>query len=365
MLGAIDPFNKELTFVSATERSVDVKSGEPKENDRLLQDPLLIPKYLVSKNDPYGYKTDEERDAVWAKLKGASLSIREMVQIINSVVYSHVNAEKRIQFDWSFLVCLITIGHNQILQFFTPQQKELLRSRFIPNMRELGLENLNKINDFVTLCMYQSFSISASITQHILEFVHNAELPKNKLPPITIIVTSQWHPLRLKSQVAMSIGGLYHALHIGFPFQSLVWGVKQLAKTGYDKVDDRERKFYDPSMLLQLFYENYPNMNFRDHFDSRELFILRVAYRNIEALNASTKPLSVTTLKWLVERGSTVHSQRRIQELMFLSDPSHRALRSRYSRYDGEEDSDDSGGCLLYTSPSPRDRTRSRMPSSA
>ena len=26
---------------------------------------------------------------------------------------------------------------------------------------------------------------------------------------------------------------------------------------------------------------------------------------------------------------------------------------------------DDLGGCLLYTSPSPRDRTRSRMPSSA
>ena len=27
--------------------------------------------------------------------------------------------------------------------------------------------------------------------------------------------------------------------------------------------------------------------------------------------------------------------------------------------------SDESGNCLLYTSPSPRDRTRSRMPSSA
>ena len=27
--------------------------------------------------------------------------------------------------------------------------------------------------------------------------------------------------------------------------------------------------------------------------------------------------------------------------------------------------SQDAGGCLLYTSPSPRDRTRSRMPSSA
>ena len=32
---------------------------------------------------------------------------------------------------------------------------------------------------------------------------------------------------------------------------------------------------------------------------------------------------------------------------------------------DAGGDGDDHGGCLLYTSPSPRDRTRSRMPSSA
>ena len=33
-----------------------------------------------------------------------------------------------------------------------------------------------------------------------------------------------------------------------------------------------------------------------------------------------------------------------------------------YGRHDNEQDIKD---CLLYTSPSPRDRTRSRMPSSA
>ena len=33
--------------------------------------------------------------------------------------------------------------------------------------------------------------------------------------------------------------------------------------------------------------------------------------------------------------------------------------------YSGDTDGIDIGTCLLYTSPSPRDRTRSRMPSSA
>ena len=36
-----------------------------------------------------------------------------------------------------------------------------------------------------------------------------------------------------------------------------------------------------------------------------------------------------------------------------------------YSRYPEPEEDDKLSGCLLYTSPSPRDRTRSRMPSSA
>ena len=35
------------------------------------------------------------------------------------------------------------------------------------------------------------------------------------------------------------------------------------------------------------------------------------------------------------------------------------------NRYAAMETSFANGGCLLYTSPSPRDRTRSRMPSSA
>ena len=37
----------------------------------------------------------------------------------------------------------------------------------------------------------------------------------------------------------------------------------------------------------------------------------------------------------------------------------------RQLAYDAEQSGDHSKVCLLYTSPSPRDRTRSRMPSSA
>ena len=40
-------------------------------------------------------------------------------------------------------------------------------------------------------------------------------------------------------------------------------------------------------------------------------------------------------------------------------------LRIENRRYDNLEPDNRNNNCLLYTSPSPRDRTRSRMPSSA
>ena len=40
-------------------------------------------------------------------------------------------------------------------------------------------------------------------------------------------------------------------------------------------------------------------------------------------------------------------------------------LINKYMRKLYKDDKDDVYACLLYTSPSPRDRTRSRMPSSA
>ena len=40
-------------------------------------------------------------------------------------------------------------------------------------------------------------------------------------------------------------------------------------------------------------------------------------------------------------------------------------LENWAKKYEDLTNSDETIGCLLYTSPSPRDRTRSRMPSSA
>jgi len=48
-----------------------------------------------------------------------------------------------------------------------------------------------------------------------------------------------------------------------------------------------------------------------------------------------------------------------------LEEASTRSTRGPKRQYEGYVDMTRSGACLLYTSPSPRDRTRSRMPSSA
>ena len=49
------------------------------------------------------------------------------------------------------------------------------------------------------------------------------------------------------------------------------------------------------------------------------------------------------------------------EDLKFLSEEFKKKVKSVL----GSEFPDDAKACLLYTSPSPRDRTRSRMPSSA
>src|SRR5665811_1161849 len=45
--------------------------------------------------------------------------------------------------------------------------------------------------------------------------------------------------------------------------------------------------------------------------------------------------------------------------------PNHRDGVVHHTRAEAEADNEHFDGCLLYTSPSPRDRTRPRMPSSA
>ena len=62
------------------------------------------------------------------------------------------------------------------------------------------------------------------------------------------------------------------------------------------------------------------------------------------------------------------NSQERLQEALILVNPGD-VIQLTSGVYDLEDglslDVDDIIICLLYTSPSPRDRTRSRMPSSA
>ena len=64
----------------------------------------------------------------------------------------------------------------------------------------------------------------------------------------------------------------------------------------------------------------------------------------------------------------------KVQNFFLKNDPERYYLAKRITRtFRGDEDAVMArleeiyakGGCLLYTSPSPRDRTRSRMPSSA
>ena len=52
------------------------------------------------------------------------------------------------------------------------------------------------------------------------------------------------------------------------------------------------------------------------------------------------------------------------EEIDHIPAGSQGGLNFGWDYYEGNHDYD-SNGCLLYTSPSPRDRTRSRMPSSA
>ena len=57
------------------------------------------------------------------------------------------------------------------------------------------------------------------------------------------------------------------------------------------------------------------------------------------------------------------HNQGKLQELAAILEPAIPGLE--LVSYDGPEPVEDGISCLLYTSPSPRDRSVSRMPSSA
>ena len=318
-----------------------------------MRDPLLFPRYLVASTDQYGYKTEEERVAAWNKVKNASLTNRDVLQIAYSVIYSHVYADNRIQFDWSFLICLIASGHNQTMQFRSVPQKKLLYDYFIPNIRAVGWANLNRINDFMVLCTRYRFELNSSLARLFMEFAHRTEMPKNKNPPISIIFTSYQHPMRQNSQLSISMGDIYKELHLGFPVDFIVRELKHL--TAFYRHQSQEQKnFYDVSMPLQLLRDNAPDMIFPDRFSEVELAYTKRAFRNLEEQKiVPTRSLDIKTQEWLLQRGSNVHSSKRTLEIQNLPDrfpgslwyPYPHKRRTEYSAGSpGAGDSEDSDG---------------------
>ena len=70
-----------------------------------------------------------------------------------------------------------------------------------------------------------------------------------------------------------------------------------------------------------------------------------------------------TVAKWLKSKGDSVEADEAIVELE--TDKVNLEVPSPSGGILGEINFEAGSTCLLYTSPSPRDRTRSRMPSSA
>ena len=79
-------------------------------------------------------------------------------------------------------------------------------------------------------------------------------------------------------------------------------------------------------------------------------------YRKVKEIPEESKPLFLDTARTKAIRKGSIARLGHIEgRVLFVGDKPNRGLDGRkLSTY-----------CLLYTSPSPRDRTRSRMPSSA
>ena len=100
---------------------------------------------------------------------------------------------------------------------------------------------------------------------------------------------------------------------------------------------------------------------------------MKEAIRNINPLtlqDVSTLQSTLILLLNVVEEQSDQIDKLK-QEVKELKDEINRLKKEQGvpvfppKKDKSSEESDGSKGCLLYTSPSPRDRTRSRMPSSA
>ena len=89
-----------------------------------------------------------------------------------------------------------------------------------------------------------------------------------------------------------------------------------------------------------------------------------VAWYDVLFEHGIEKGVDVSTLEVLEEGSHGEHVEHEGQKLDELYKGKHGQSEKEYQ--DGRSDGGKMvSGCLLYTSPSPRDRTRSRMPSSA
>ena len=80
------------------------------------------------------------------------------------------------------------------------------------------------------------------------------------------------------------------------------------------------------------------------------------------------KAIRERTLKTIeLDRYQPIHHADELGEIVYLVEVGRVKLQSpaEGSIFDDESSEEQEHTCLLYTSPSPRDRTRSRMPSSA
>ena len=109
--------------------------------------------------------------------------------------------------------------------------------------------------------------------------------------------------------------------------------------------DDYAKADFNPENATQGIYGNYLNAKRmltakpgEDFESSQDLF------DEIKEANPNAKNIGDAIIRRITERGTTKDDRQASSESIIQSN---------------------SNTCLLYTSPSPRDRTRSRMPSSA
>ena len=136
-------------------------------------------------------------------------------------------------------------------------------------------------------------------------------------------------------------------------------------------------RFYSPILLLQIFcfYHAYKNNADQKWFWFIIFFPLIgsliylydsfLSHQNIDDISEGVKSTFVSNykinqLEKQLSHSETVANKKALADEYYMAGNNQKAFELYESCLDGMYNN-----CLLYTSPSPRDRTRSRMPSSA